>query len=95
MLTVVVLDAPENTSLTTTANTSVTLKNTVVNFTCTSEGNPPPHNYRFYHEMTFLGNSSSGTFQTIMLQSGLYSCVPVNKVGPGDKGDISITVLGK
>ena len=95
MLCFVISDPPENTKLTTTANTSATLRNSNVTFTCTSEGNPPPHEYRFYHEGTFLGNSSSGTFQTQVTESGIYSCVPVNKVGEGEKGSVTINVVGK
>ena len=89
-------DPPENTNLTTTANTSATLKNSNVTFTCTSGGSPPPHEYRFYHEGTFLGiNSSSGTFQTHVTESGLYFCVPVNRAGEGERGSVAITVVGE
>ena len=79
----------------TTANTSATLRNSNVTFTCTAEGNPPPHEYRFYHKGNRLGNSSSGTFQTYINESGLYSCVPKNKIGDGEKGSVNITVVGE
>ena len=95
MLFFIISDPPENTNLTTTANTSATLKNSNVAFTCTSEANPPPREYRFYHEGTFLGNSRSGTFQTHVTQSGLYSCVPVNKVGVGENRSVTINVVGE
>ena len=95
MLLFIISDPPENTKLTTTANTSATLRNSNVTFTCTAEGSPPPHEYRFYHEGTSLGNSSSGTFQTHVNESGLYSCVPMNKAGDGEKGSVSITVVGE
>ena len=88
-------DPPENTKLPTTANINATLKNSNVTFTCTAEGNPPPHEYRFYREGTFLGNSSSGTFQSQVTKSGIYSCVPVNKAGEGEKGSVNITIAGK
>ena len=90
-------DPPENTKLTTTANTSATLKNSNVTFTCSAEGIPPPHEYRFYHEGTFLGNSSSGTFQTRITQSGLsvFSCAPLNKAGVGGHKSITINVVGE
>ena len=90
-------DPPENTNLTTTANTSATLKNSNVTFTCTAEGSPPPHEYRFYHKGTLLGNSSSGTFQTHLTKSGLsvFSCVPVNKAGVGENKSVTINVVGE
>ena len=88
-------DPPENTNLTTTAIINSTLRNSNVRFICTAEGSPPPHEYRFYHKGTFLGSSSSGTFQTQVTKSGLYSCVPVNKAGEGEKGSVNITIVGK
>ena len=90
----IISDPPENTNLTTTANTSATLKNSNVTFTCTAEGSPSP-DYRFFHDDTLLGNSSSGTFQTLVTKSGLYSCVPVNKAGEGQKRSVTITVVGE
>ena len=92
---IIYTDPPENTKLTTTANTSATLKNSNVTFTCTAEGSPPPHEYRFYHKGTFLGSSSSGTFQTQVTKSGLYSCIPVNKAGVGENKSITINVVGE
>ena len=71
------------------------MRNSNVTFTCTSEGNPPPHEYRFFHEDTLLGNSSSGMFHTKVTKSGLYSCVPVNKAGEGQKRSVNITVVGE
>ena len=88
-------DPPENTNLTTTANISATPRNSNVTFTCSSEGNPPPREYRFYHEGTFLGNSSSGSFHTHVTESGIYFCVPVNKAGEGEKRSVAITVVGE
>ena len=97
LLLFIISDPPGNTKLTTTANTSATLKNSNVTFTCTAEGSPPPHEYRFYHEGNFLGSSSSGTFQTQVTKSGLsvFSCVPVNKVGVGENKSVTINVVGE
>ena len=94
---IIYTDPPENTNLTTIANTSATLRNSNVTFTCTAEGSPPPHEYRFYHKGTFLGNSSSGTFQTHVTKSGLsvFSCVPVNKAGLGENRSVTIDVVGE
>ena len=86
---------PENTNLTTTANTSAVLLNSVVTFHCTAEASPPTHDYLFYHEQTLLGSNSSGTFDTQVSKSGQYYCVPVNVAGRGDNDSISITVVGK
>ena len=63
---------------------------------CTSEGSPPPHEYRFYFKAAhnYLGNSSSGFFQTQVTESGFYFCAPINKVGFGDKDGLIITVVG-
>ena len=101
MIFFTISDPPENTNLTTTANTSATLKNSNVTFTCTAEGSPPPHEYRFYHKGTFLGSSSSGTFQTQVTKSGLsvFSCVPLNKYlnesRVGENRSVTINVVGE
>ena len=86
---------PENTNLTTTANASAVLLNSVVTFHCTAEASPPTHDYLFYYEQTLLGSNSSGTFDTQVSKSGQYYCVPVNVAGRGDNDSISITVVGK
>ena len=88
-------DSPENTTLSTMANKSAIVRGSVVSFTCASDAVPPPHQYKFYYEQTFLGKNSSGLFQTQVSKSGLYSCVPVNKAGFGDNGTVLITVVGK
>ena len=77
------------------ANKSAIVRGSVVSFTCASDAVPPPHEYKFYYEQTFLGKSSSGLFQTQVFKSGLYSCVPVNKAGFGDNDTVLITVVGK
>ena len=93
----IIPDPPENTELTTSANTSATLKNSNVTFTCTAEGSPPIPEYRFYHMGTFLGSSSSGTFQTQVTESGLsvFSCVPLNKAGVGEHKSVTINIVGE
>ena len=88
-------DKATNTNLTTAANTSAILKDSVVNFTCTSKGNPPPREYKFYHKGIYLGNSCSGFFQIQVSEGGLYSCVPVNEVGDGEEGVVDINLVGK
>lgn len=88
-------DPPESTSLNTSANVSATIKNSSVTFMCTAEGNPAPHEYRFYHDNTYLGKSSSGNFQTKVTEGGLYFCVPFNKAGEGRKASVHINIAGE
>ncbi|XP_067024144.1 fibronectin type III domain-containing protein-like isoform X2 [Acropora muricata] len=65
-----------------------------ISFTCTSDSYPAVREYRFYRSQQILGNNTNGTFQIIARDSGLYSCVPYNNAGPGEKAEISIVVNG-
>lgn len=55
----------------------------------------PEAEYHFYFNGKFIGNSTSGVFNVTVEADGVYSCVPINAVGTGDNGTVSITVVGK
>ena len=85
---------PENTNLTTAANTSAVLLNSQVTFHCSADGSPPPHNYLLTLNGEVLASNSSGYFSIQITESGNYSCVPVNKAGNGEVDSIAIIVVG-
>lgn len=55
----------------------------------------PEAEYHFYFNGKCIGNSTSGVFNVIVEADGVYTCAPINAVGTGDNGTVSITVVGK
>lgn len=51
--------------------------------------------YEFYFNGNHIGNTSSGVFNTTVKADGVYTCVPINTVGTGDKASVIITTVGK
>lgn len=78
----------------TPSNTTV-LRGSTVSLNCTTDANPNAHVYQFYFNDTLIGNSSSGMFNVNVDADGVYSCVPINTVGPGQNATVSITAVGK
>lgn len=89
-------DKPENTRfLADITSLSAVPFGSTISFICTSDSYPAVREYRFYRSQQILGNNTNGTFQIIARDSGLYSCVPYNNAGPGEKAEISIVVNGE
>ena len=81
--------------ITTLPQNTTVLRDAGVSIKCTTDANPDAHIYHFYLNDNFIGNSSSGVFNTTVMADGVYSCVPINTVGTGDNATVNITTLGK
>ena len=75
-------------------NTTV-LRDAILSLKCTTDANPDAHIYHFYLNDNLIGNSSSGVFNTTVMEDGVYTCVPINTDGTGDNATVSITAVGK
>ena len=87
-------DPPTNTSLTINPSNTTVLNGTEVTFNCTTDANPAASNYKFFHNGSHLGSSSSGVYSRNISKDGEYSCVPENMAGVGDSATVVITVVG-
>ena len=90
-----IIDEPFNTRLTTTPSNTTVLRGSTVSLNCSTDANPDAHVYQFYFNNDSIGNSSSGVFNVTVNQNGVYTCVPINKVGSGRNTTVSITAVGK
>lgn len=89
------VDAPSSTNLITVPNNTILLRGSIISLDCSADANPNAHIYQFYLNDYLIGNSSSGVFNTTLIEDGQYSCVPINTVSTGEKDTISITVVGE
>ena len=78
----------------TPSNTTV-LRGSTVSLDCSTDANPAAHVYQFYFNDSFISNSSSGLLNITVDTDGVYTCVPINKVGTGHNANVSITMVGK
>ena len=62
---------------------------------CVTDANPAAYVYQFYLNDSFISNGSSGVLNITIDTDGVYTCVPINKVGTGHNATVSITVVGK
>ena len=88
-------DKPYGTNLTSTH--SKACLNDSVTLTCTTDANPPAHEYRFYLNDQLAHTSSSGVYQFAVPQSGnnTYKCEPKNSVGYGVNATVIIPTKSK
>ena len=75
-------------------NISAVPYNGQVRLTCTSHSHPAINAYRFYRFQELLGQNTTGIFDLIARDSGLYSCIPSNDAGPGEKAQVTLVVDG-
>ena len=71
------------------------LRNSSMSIKCSADANPEDIEYRLYFKGLFIGNSSSGVFDITVMEDGVYTCVPINKVGTGDNATVNVTVVGE
>lgn len=60
---------------------------------CGVDANPDAQTYKFYFNGNFIGSSSSGVLNISVKEDGEYTCVPVNKLGIGSNGSVSLNVV--
>ena len=89
------VDAPSSTNLITVPNNTTLLRESNISLNCSTDANPDAHIYHFYLNESLIGNSSSGVFNTTVMEDGVYTCVPINTVGTGVNATVSITVVGE
>jgi len=78
----------------TPSNTTV-LRGSTVSLNCSTDANPAAHMYQLYLNDSFISNSSSGLLNITVDTHGVYTCVPINKVGTGHNATVSIIMVGK
>ena len=87
---------PERTHLSVDADITNPVKfDSSVKFNCTADSRPAVDEYRFYRDESLLGSNNTGIYHLQLQRSGLYSCVPVNSAGSGEKATLYIDVKGK
>ena len=74
-------------------NTTVLLNSTLT-LLCVTNANPPAW-YHLYFNESYVGNSSSGEFNDTVKGDGVYTCVPMNKIGTGNNDTLNIIAVGK
>ena len=90
-----IADLPLGTSIEMTPSNTTVLRGSTVSLNCSTDANPAAHVYQFYFNDSFISNSSSGLLNITVDTDGVYTCVPINKVGTGHNANISITMVGK
>ena len=78
----------------TPSNTTV-LRGSTVSLNCSTDANPAAYVYQFYFNDSFISNTSSGLLNITVGTDGVYTCVPINKVGIRHNANVSITMVGK
>ena len=78
----------------TPTNTTV-LRGSTVSLNCSTDANPAAHVYQFYFNDSFISTSSSGLLNISVDTDGVYTGVPINKVGTGHNTTVRITMVGK
>ncbi|XP_056588148.1 sialoadhesin-like isoform X2 [Triplophysa dalaica] len=86
-----VMYAPRNVSVS-ISSSGVIVEGDSVNLTCSSESNPPVHNYSWYKENQTSSVGSGETFRP--LESGKFYCVAQNKHGSQRSAAVSLTDKG-
>ena len=87
-------DAPDAATLTTVPSNRTLLRNSIMSLNCKTNASPEA-DYHFYFNGKSIGNNTSGVFNVTVLADGVYTCVPVNRVGTGDNATVNVTVVGK
>ena len=74
-------------------NTTVLLNSSLILF-CVTTATPPALYLLYFHE-NYIGNSSSGEFNVTVEGDGVYTCVPINRIGTGTNDTLNIIAVGE
>ena len=89
------VDAPSSTNLTIFPHNTTLPRGSSLSIKCSTDANPEDLEYQLYFKGHFIENNNSGLFNVNVTEDGVYTCVPINKVGTGDNATVSITVVGE
>ena len=95
MIFICIVDRPSSSSITTIPSNTTVLRGSNVSFICTTDANPPANMYHFYFKGRLIESNSSGVFNRIVEDDGLFTCVPINTVGTGHNATVNVTVVGE
>ena len=91
------LDKPENFQF--AASEIEVCQDEVINFTCSTDGNPAVYTYQLFENNTLVtdGTNSHGMWNRTMSTGGvfIYKCVANNTAGTGQSGSVTVTVNGE
>ena len=90
-----VADQPTASVLTTVPSNNTILRGSKIYLICKTNANPNAHTYQFYFNGAPIGSSNSGVFIVDVEKDGVYTCVPINRVGTGQDATVSVTVVGR
>ena len=87
-------DAPGMTTLTTVPTNTTLLRGSIMSLNCVTDASPEAEYYFFFNGNS-IGNNSTGVLNVTVEEDGVFTCVPINTVGPGDNDTVSITAVGR
>ena len=65
-----------------------------IELTCTTHAHPAADGFKFYRDEDLLGSNSTGLYNLKLERSAVYSCVPFNSIGDGERATLQINVMG-
>ena len=81
--------------LTTVPSNNTILSGSNIYLICNTNANPSAHIYQFYFNGVPIGSSNSGVFIVDVEEDGVYTCVPINRIGTGHNATASVTAVGR
>lgn len=66
-----------------------------IELTCTTHAHPGADGFKFYRDDVLLGSNSIGFYNLTLERSAVYSCLPFNSIGDGERASLQINVMGK
>lgn len=79
--------------ITTVPTNTTVLRGSTLVLRCGVDASPGAHAYNLYFNGNFISNSSCGVFNISVKEDGEYTCVPVNKLGIGSNGSVSVNLV--
>ncbi|XP_074608784.1 hemicentin-1-like [Acropora palmata] len=64
-----------------------------IELTCTTHAHPGADEFKFYRDEDLLGSNSVGFYNLTLERSAVYSCLPFNSIGDGERASLQINVM--